>query len=200
MMLVARYKLLLNSSKRKLMRSLLWRDQLIAARRSFNLALKRSVYSESEDVGGWNKMDINELLALANQGDRGAQRVLEKTLGQPEGMYTQMVEATQKSIEGAKLGDVASMRYLGQAYYMGLGIEKNFDLAKLWFERAVEKNDSTAMFHLGQMYAAVYDEYDKAEDLINKAVKIGPIVGVTQDEIDHTLEAIALFAKTAKRG
>ena len=146
------------------------------------------------------KMDINELLALANQGDRGAQRVLEKTLGQPEGMYTQMVEATQKSIEGAKLGDVASMRYLGQAYYMGLGIEKNYDLAKLWLERAVEKNDSTAMFHLGQMYAAVYDEYDKSEDLINKAVKIGPIVGVTQDEIDHTLEAIALFAKTAKRG
>ena len=109
-----------------------------------------------------------------------------------------MVEAAQNSKKTAEDGDVESMRFLGEAHYMGLGVEKSMELAEHWFQRAAEKNDPTALYRLGQMYTVVYDEYEKAEEYIRRAIAAGPILNVTQEEIDIMLSSIATFSRIAK--
>lgn len=141
---------------------------------------------------------IDELIDRANNGDIEAQRMLEKALGEPEGTYTKMVEVARESKRLAEQGDVASMVMLGEAYHLGFGIEKNLFLAESWFKKAADKDSPIALYRLAQIYSNEYDEYEKANEFINKAVKLGSIPNVSQDEINLELETNALLARSKK--
>ena len=52
----------------------------------------------------------------------------------------------------AKSGDSVSQNYLGIQYYLGLGIERNLELAKKWYEAAASQGFADAQYNLGLMY------------------------------------------------
>ncbi|MEC7875259.1 MAG: tetratricopeptide repeat protein [Pseudomonadota bacterium] len=49
-------------------------------------------------------------------------------------------------------GDSASQNYLGIQYYLGLGVERNLELAKKWYEKAASQDFADAQYNLGVMY------------------------------------------------
>ena len=52
----------------------------------------------------------------------------------------------------ANNGDRVAQNYLGIHHYLGLGMERNFRLAKEWFEKAAMNGLSDAQYNLGVMY------------------------------------------------
>lgn len=63
---------------------------------------------------------------------------------------------TQKDLATVKAkaakGDVGSLSLLGQYYYYGLGMPKNYPVALKWLNKAAAKNDVPSMLLLGEMY------------------------------------------------
>ena len=52
----------------------------------------------------------------------------------------------------ANSGDLIAQNYLGIQYYLGLGVERNLELAKKWYEKAASKGFADAQYNLGVMY------------------------------------------------
>ena len=52
----------------------------------------------------------------------------------------------------ANSGNLVSQNYLGIHYYLGLGVEKNLELAKKWYEKAASQGFADAQYNLGVMY------------------------------------------------
>ena len=52
----------------------------------------------------------------------------------------------------ANNGDLISQNFLGIQYYLGLGIERNLELAKKWYEVAASQGFADAQYNLGLMY------------------------------------------------
>lgn len=52
----------------------------------------------------------------------------------------------------AESGDNEAQNYLGIHYYLGLGVERDMDQAKNWFEKAAVNGYPDAQYNLGQMY------------------------------------------------
>lgn len=82
--------------------------------------------------------------------------------------YTKAVEAGYESV---------SYHCIGWMYRMGNGTRKNVSKAKLYFEKAVEKENTFAMVQLGQMYelgelstdlAKALEYYERAANLDDK--------------------------------
>jgi TPR repeat protein len=52
----------------------------------------------------------------------------------------------------AGAGSTASMLYLGDAYYHGMGVKKDIKLATHWYEMADQRNSREAAYILGRIY------------------------------------------------
>ena len=52
----------------------------------------------------------------------------------------------------AEQGDPAAQNYIGIQHYLGLGMKRNFKLAKQWFEKAAHQDYADAQYNLGMMY------------------------------------------------
>ena len=86
------------------------------------------------------------------------------------------------------------MTMLGQLYYTGIGTEKNVRQAEHWLEKSAEQNDPAAMYHLGQIYFAEYsDRLHEAKELIEKAIELGPIPGVSIEDARTTLSTVSMM-------
>ena len=61
-------------------------------------------------------------------------------------------EYFETNLKAAQLGFVESMRAVASAYLKGFGVEKNFDAAINWYEKAVDEGDISAAIALGEIY------------------------------------------------
>jgi uncharacterized protein len=52
----------------------------------------------------------------------------------------------------ANRGDFVAQNYIGIHHYLGLGTNKNYKLAKEWFEKAAIQGFADAQYNLGVMY------------------------------------------------
>ena len=57
-----------------------------------------------------------------------------------------------KVIEAAEQGDPDAQYNLALMYYRGLGVEKNYKAALMWFSIATQRENADAQFNLGIMY------------------------------------------------
>jgi TPR repeat protein len=97
------------------------------------------------------------LLQLANEGDRDAMRdIVEFMCNCPENMLSaENIDYAQCCLTVlAEEGDSRAMLLLGTRYYNGqLGFPQDFVLAREWYEKAAEHDDSWALCNLGYIYA-----------------------------------------------
>ena len=140
---------------------------------------------------GWN-----ELLASAAAGDLKAQQAVEKAVGLTEGGYARMLESFRSKKQLSR-GEAVDMVELGLAYLQGIVAEKNPESAKYWLGRAVAKNENNPsyLYRLGIIYYKEYNELEEAKRLIERAIQIGPIPGVPQEEAEQTLQSINTLLK-----
>ena len=77
----------------------------------------------------------------------------------------------------AKSGYTDAEVTMGYLYSEGIGVEKNFETSKLWFEKAAYKGDKVALYNLGSLYYHGGDgieiDYKKAFDLCLKSAQMG---------------------------
>ena len=138
--------------------------------------------------------DLNKTITRANAGDHQAQREVEAAIDQPEGYYARLVASFQEMKKAADAGSVADMAMLGQFYYTGIGTDKNVRLAEHWLGKAASQNNPGAMYHLGQIYFAEYsDRMHEAKALIEKAVEIGSIPGITNEDAKAALSTVNMM-------
>lgn len=52
----------------------------------------------------------------------------------------------------ANNGDLLAQNYIGIHYYLGLGVERNLESARAWFEKAATNGFPDAQYNLGIMY------------------------------------------------
>ena len=97
--------------------------------------------------------DIEENLALANQGDVRAQHRLGdiyRTASEPVRDYAQALSWYRKS---ADRGNTLSQYELGRMYAQGLGVRQNFHRAAEWYRLASSlSRHADAQFSLGELY------------------------------------------------
>ena len=140
--------------------------------------------------------DVKDLIAKANKGDIDAQRQIDEMTEQPYGTYAKALIDFQGIVEAAHRGETNAMTALGQAYYTGMGgLDVDIKQAQAWLERAASKS-SEAMWHLGQIHAMQYDEYGLGLDMMKRALEMGPIPNMTDEEIKISIEVVALLART----
>ena len=54
--------------------------------------------------------------------------------------------------EVAEQGDSYAQRFLGDSYYLGLGVNQDYAEAAKWYKKAAEQGDSVSQIILGAMY------------------------------------------------
>lgn len=54
--------------------------------------------------------------------------------------------------KSASKGNTKDQLQLGKYYYSGMGVEKDYDQALIWFNKAAESNNAEALFYMGQMF------------------------------------------------
>ena len=57
----------------------------------------------------------------------------------------------------AEQGDMEAQNFMGIHYFLGLGVKRNFLLARQWYEKAARRGYPDAQRNLGLMYEAGYD-------------------------------------------
>jgi tetratricopeptide (TPR) repeat protein len=78
--------------------------------------------------------------------------------------------ATKLFTKAAEMGSCMAMRNLGHIYRN----QKDYEKALYWYGKAIEQNDSPAMYALAFLYRdgeGVQTDYNKAEELLNQAIK-----------------------------
>lgn len=55
-------------------------------------------------------------------------------------------------LQRADSGDSAAINFVGIHYYLGLGVERDFNVAAQWFERAARAANADAQRNLGVLY------------------------------------------------
>jgi|GEM_PF-2723512 len=144
-------------------------------------------------------MNITEIIARANKGDKAAQARVDEITGAPAGTYAQIVESFDATLVAAEMGSVECMEIVGQSYYTGMGgVEADPEKAIYWLEKASAESAS-AMWFLGQIHASHHEDYAKAETLMKKAIEMG-LDSVSHEEIELTFKTNALFAKIKELG
>ncbi|MFJ1350621.1 hypothetical protein [Capnocytophaga canimorsus] len=121
-------------------------------------------------------------------------------------------KAFELFLESANKGHSGAQYDLGQAYYSGIGISKDYNEAVKWFRKAAEQGNVSGQFNLGRMYQKGYgvpkDEaeavkwYRKAAEQGNASGqnKLGDMYrngfGVSKDYY----EAVEWYRKAAEQG
>ena len=57
-------------------------------------------------------------------------------------------------MDSATAGDPEAMNYVGEIYLKGLGIDPDYSMAQVWFQKAADKGLARAKINLGYMYEA----------------------------------------------
>jgi TPR repeat protein len=135
----------------------------------------------------------SELLERANLGDRKAQLDIDNLMGRSEGTYALIIEEMPKIKKSAETGNIANMVILGNSYYGGYGIKKDYNLAEYWYKKAADNDDHEGLYKLGVLLFLVKDDYENALYYINRAVKKGAVPGVTPEQVSEVLNGLAYF-------
>ena len=99
----------------------------------------------SAEFRGW--------LALANNGDAGAQLQVGTLYDQGEGVANNPQQAVAWFRAAALQGNAHAQHYLGLMYAKGRGTVKDDVLAAEWFGKAAEQGFAKAQYQLGKAYA-----------------------------------------------
>ena len=97
---------------------------------------------------------LDELRALAEQGDPVAQVNLAALYGSGEGVPQDWGEAVRWLRRAADQGHAPGQSALGLLYREGLGVLRNDAAAAQWFRRAADQGDASGQFLLAAFYAA----------------------------------------------
>ena len=54
--------------------------------------------------------------------------------------------------DNATKGDAFAQNELGQLYYQGKGVERDYEQARIWFEKAATQNNVGGQSALGELY------------------------------------------------
>ena len=54
--------------------------------------------------------------------------------------------------DNATKGDAFAQNELGQLYYQGKGVERDYEQARIWFEKAAAQNNVGGQSALGELY------------------------------------------------
>jgi len=89
------------------------------------------------------------------------------------GDWPEVVKCYQKA---ADQGDAGAMNNLGNCYYWGNGVERDYGKAVEWYRKTADLGHDRAMYNLGQCYYnghGVERDYDKAFEWYRKAADLG---------------------------
>lgn len=78
-------------------------------------------------------------------------------------------EYFKMNLKAAEIGFIESMSEIAEMYRDGVGVEKNLDEAIKWYEKAVDKGDSSAAIALGEIYSK-NEDIEKEIFYLSKAV------------------------------
>ena len=118
--------------------------------------------------------DINEAKKwfrnVAETGDSRGQYALARIYANT-GQYEKALSWCEKAAEqGAEIAQF----YMGESYYRGKGVQKNFKIALEWFEKAAKQGHPKAQYMVGLIHYegnGVQQDYNEALDWIRKAAK-----------------------------
>ena len=92
------------------------------------------------------------------------------------GMTPEEVKRFEDNLAKAKVGDANAQTGLAICYSIGMGVEKDDELAVFWWRKAAEQGEATAQSLLGLKYKegrGVAKDYEKAAFWFRKAAKQG---------------------------
>jgi TPR repeat protein len=92
------------------------------------------------------------------------------------------IEAFAVFQTGAVHGDTTSIRNLGISFRDGLGVARDYEKAREWFEKAADRGDASAMSSLGELYRdgrGVAQDYAEAREWYGKAADNGDPIAMT---------------------
>ena len=92
---------------------------------------------------------LREWTPLAEQGDAGAQLVLEGMYHNGHGVSQDDKTAAKWFVLAAEQGHAVAQFSLGVMYRKGQGVSQNYKTAAKWFRLAAEQGDAAAQFNLG---------------------------------------------------
>ena len=97
------------------------------------------MYGKGQGVSQDHKEAIKWLLKSAEQKNQTVQRLIRAS-------YHKLHK------EVAEQGDSYAQRFLGDSYYLGLGVTQDYAEAAKWYKKAAEQGDSVSQIILGAMY------------------------------------------------
>ena len=114
-------------------------------------------YLKLAELYGYNFADrpdsadkaLKYLKTAAEMGVKGAQRKLGTALYLDVGNEKNAIAALEKAAEE---GDDIAMSLLGDLYYKGLAVKRDFDRAYYWYSRHFDKYSEPTYFGLGRCY------------------------------------------------
>ncbi|MCW8131077.1 MAG: SEL1-like repeat protein [Planctomycetota bacterium] len=152
-----------------------------AARQRFeegNFIALQQALKDAEDLrpGDPALQEIRGKLAEARKAERKAA---------VKGLFTAQPEARAGLVEllreAAGDGDAEALNALGEAYFFGVGVARDFVQAGAWYRKAVDAGHVPAMHHLGELYLYGYGRpRDEAEAVrwFDKAGAAGDVAGL----------------------
>ena len=96
--------------------------------------------------------ELDELKALAEQGDVAAQHEVARIYDNGRGVSENDAEAVKWYRLAAEQGSAIAQYTLGVMYYYGDGASQNYAEALKWYRLAAEQGDTSAQLNLGNMY------------------------------------------------
>lgn len=146
-------------------------------------------------------------LKAANAGHAKAQNALANILIDGEEVVEQNVEqAIRWYSESAKQGNAAAQYNLGNHYYLGKRIPKDYEKAIYWLEKAAEQDDEDAYFRLGCCYEFGYNNHEEAAKMwqiaseknhIGAMYQLGMLYREGAGVEENNAQAFLLFEKSA---
>lgn len=85
-------------------------------------------------------------------------------------------QSFENDMKLASIGNSGAAFRLGSRYLNGEGVDKDYEKAKYWLEKAADKNHSHALYDLGYMYlygVGVEKDYLMAYDFFERSKDVG---------------------------
>ena len=117
----------------------------------------------------------------------------------------------ERVITAAKSGRPREMITVGLCYANGLGVKKEVELSKFWFNKVMENGDPEALSDLGELYrngSLIERDAEKAKIIFDTLRSIYPLFGYymlgryyfLSSEINSNIMAADFFKKSSKFG
>ena len=99
---------------------------------------------------------LNEVERGWTKGYNYKNRIKDTGITSERDIIANMEPLVQEVYRKAKNGDAEAQDYLGYAYNMGTGVEKDYDEAVKWYRKAAEQGHAPGQSRLGKMYYLGY--------------------------------------------